>query len=239
MAQHPNPIALRAIRAILSAAHDLTFALGDQRVEVSVEKADVGWTRVLDGLDETMDGPWPPEVKIKARWEGGSAELKLRAFWWQTHHSYRHLLFLDVLPSVSKSGITLITFGKPVRDALAKGGAEAKVFADISFGRHEKLGETEEEWTRRRARLRWAASAAGLDMPTPATARLCTVQVPSGALVEPAEEVFERLVKVVLVKLPIMARHNPDAMKGAPLYDIDAEVTGEGRGGGGRHRRTK
>ena len=226
MAQHPNPIALRAIRAILSAAHDLTFALGDQRVEVSVEKADVGWTRVLDGLDETMDGPWPPEVKIKARWEGGSAEQELRAFWWLEKTSYWHLVGVKALSPHDNTPITFVTFGISVREALPEG--EAEVFAEISFQRHKKLGETEEEWTRRRARLRWAASAAGLDMPTPATARLCTVQVPSGALVEPAEKVFERLVKVVLVKLPIMARHNPDAVKGAPLYDIDAEVEGNG-----------
>ncbi|MCK6513712.1 MoxR family ATPase [Myxococcota bacterium] len=227
MVQHPNPIALRAIREILSAAHDLAFEFDGQRVEVSAEREDGVWPRPLDGLDEGTDGPWPPEVRIKARWERGSAELRLRAFWWQTDDSVRHLVGLSVLPSVGKPEITWITFGKPVRDALAKGGAEAKVFADISFKLHPKVGETREEWEHRRDSLRWAAKAAGLDMPTPAETRLCTVLVHSGALHEPAKDVFERLVKVALVKLPILARHSTDVVIGAPMYDIDAELEEE------------
>lgn len=227
MAQHPNPIALRALREILNAAHDLTFEFDNQRVEVSAEKVDGVWPRPLDGLDAAKDGPWPPEVRIKARWAGGSAGLRLRAFWWQTDDSYRHLLGLSVLPSVGKPEITWITFGKPVRDALTKRGVEAKVFADISFKLHTKVGETREEWERRRDSLRWAAKAAGLEMPTPAETRLCTVLVPSGALHEPAKDVFERLVKVALVKLPILARHSTDVVIGAPMYDIDAEVEGD------------
>ena len=209
-----NPIALRAIRSILKAAHDCTVPLGDgAEATVTVESLPgATWPEGgLEGLDPTQDGPWPPTVRLHYKWPGGEARLRMLCYWWKTRDSYRHLVGVSINLEDRVAEIAWITFALAVRRGAD--GDEVGIFATLGFNRHAET-ESRQQWDAWRRSVRGQAEKAQLPLPTPANVAVCQIALPSGAVRPSPEEAFERLVRTGLLKLVVLCRDDPGAFTG-------------------------
>lgn len=226
-----NPIALRALQALVAAAHDTSVPLGDgaEATVTATPLPEPPWPRDLDGLDPDKDGPWPRSVRLRYRWAGGGdLRLEVRPAWWQTQDSYRHALGLSVVVEGRDAEVAWITVAVPIR--RVGDGDAAAVLATLGFSRH-KPAESNETWAAWRRSVRHQADLAGLERRTPATVWLGDIAVPSGDWQPSAERAFERLAKLALLKAIVLCRALPDAYTGPEPFTRDTEADGKVVGG--------
>lgn len=212
-----NPVALRAVRAILLASHDLSFTLADGTAVRATSSSipPTGWPAEVEGLSEERDGPWPPEVRVHYDWGTGSADVRVCCDWWRTRDRVRHLVGIKIWLDNRVAEVVWSTFGTPLLSATSPG--RARVLATLGFTR-AKDQEDAAHWNAWRDAVRAQAAASDLPRPTPASVLLCELDVPSGEVFPSPEAAFARVVQLGLLKLTVLCRHEPDATPGTPAF---------------------
>lgn len=211
---HPNAVAVRALRHLISGAAPCTLTISGTEVEV-VPSAPVPqpWPNGLPGLEEERDGPWPSVVTLECRWEGGQTTLELLG---------------------DSGGKGELRVGVHVG---LRGPRHALLYTNLSkiiaghedvehvpvFGTCYLLGRGDASERRRRAEaLQAAITESGLPLLTATSAEIAQLRTADGELIPSARVAFERIVKVALYKLDFMSRGTRALQRGTPLHDLAA-----------------
>ncbi len=212
-----NAIGLRALRAVLDAAHDFEVDLGDRHVTVTyMRQPAAAWPRLLEGLDEATDGPWPTAVDVRAAWDGGSSELTVSAAYWQTNDRLRHLVGLKITLAHLDRELLWASVGRWVQ--RASDGAHAVVPASIHAGKRIE-GEPAASVKAMNRALKDLVTRAGIPLHSTWNAQLMLVESPAGSVSPTPAIAFERAVIIALLKHPFFERGKRRGIQGTPLVD--------------------
>lgn len=211
-------IALAAVRSVLTAAHPFELTIGETPVEVHVaSQTSREWPSYLSGVDESTDGPWPANVHLDCRWDGGSVALTLRA------HPGRPGKPLVSLAARLSHGqpLSFSNVSKPVSDTEDP---EVPVAAWYFL---KKRAAARAVQSNRNRRLRTIVANSGLPMLSEWSVELFQVRI-DDATVRPSPEIaFERLVHICLIKLDFFSAGPRAAERGKPLFDLAAMGLGD------------
>jgi hypothetical protein len=215
-----NRIALRAAKAALDAASSLEIEIEGTAVHVEPEpRQAVPWptlpeNRPLEGITESVDGPWPSPVRLRCSWTGGEVLLELRLNIWRQTGQYEGHLALQAVTVPRNRELLWVNLTKRIADGMGKG--KCSIPANFAL------------WTRDGERnalpltdaLVRSARQAGL-APTAATQFLLfELKLPEGIMSPPPSEVFARMVKTTLLKLPYVTRGEESDIVGSAPFDI-------------------
>ncbi|MCK6503539.1 AAA family ATPase [Myxococcota bacterium] len=219
-----NRIALRATRAILDAAHDFRFDLAGRAISVRcTRQAAPAWPRVLSGLDQATDSPWPTPVTVEASWEGGASRLVVLCDYWRRTDDWEHAIGLRVSIAETRREILWITLMFSL--AAAADGAAVPMRASVAMVKaHED--EDRASFLAHNAALRALVSGSGIPMLSPAQAHLCTVAVPGAEVTPDPATAFERAVLIGVAKHAWFERRERAGFQGAPFVDVAFAVAG-------------
>ncbi len=77
-----NRAALEVLRVLLEAQHSFDCEIAGVRAHIeSIRETSDGWPAEHGGLSASKDGAWPPRVRARCSWDGGSVELVVTARW--------------------------------------------------------------------------------------------------------------------------------------------------------------
>jgi len=217
-----NKIALRAAKAALDAATLLEIALEGTAVRVVPEpRQAVPWptlpeNRPLEGITESQDGPWPSPVRLRCSWNGGEVLLELRLNIWRQRGQYEGHLALQAVTVPCNREILWVNLTKRILDGLKPG--KCSIPANFALwtreGERNALPLTEA--------LVHSAKKAGL-LPVAATQFLLfELTLPDGGVSPSPQDVFARMAKTALLKLPYVTRGEESDIVGSPPFDISA-----------------
>lgn len=223
MSPNLNAVALRALRALLDGAHPFEFGLDHHTVRVAVRREVEPWPGGAGGLEEERDGPWPDRVRVEAHWEGGGCALDVRAASWRDSGSDPLKVGLNVWVGRPARDLVWVVFGTHAQAILPTG--RVTTWALLSTLPRE--GDDPAVLESLRARTQALAHRLGLLDGEHARVALCSFDVPSGALTEPAEQVFERAVKLALLKLPVLGRGKTGLWEGLPPWSPEGKAEHE------------
>jgi 5-methylcytosine-specific restriction protein B len=213
-----NSISIRAVRTILSAAHDFDCKLAAASVSVRcIPQPIPAWPGPIHGLDEAVDGPWPTPITLEARWDGGSARYSMECDTWIRTDVGVDAVGLRIGVADTRREVLWVTLMFQVGDAvdgdmvpLRASVALSKALPNedkVSFGSHASA-------------LRSAVQDAGVPMLTRAMAHLCTIAVPQGHVLPDASVAFERSVVIAILKHAWFERRDHAGFVGAPFVDV-------------------
>jgi len=214
-----NRLGLRAVRAILDAAHDFQFSFAGREISVEVKTPpQPSWPQPLEGLDESVDGPWPAAIDVDLDWGGGSVGLRISVGYWRTKDPvYRHLVGLRVCPAGSRREVTWVTVAKYIDDAEDGQSVSLAGYCALNARKGE---DWETEGARYNQRLGALLGASGLPRLSERRVDLGRVTVPQVEVLPSAQETFERLVILSHIKLPFQTRSDGQAWTGQPAFDL-------------------
>lgn len=219
-----NRLALRAVRAILDAAHTgMGFPIEGKWIDIAVERLPAApWPAGgLLGLDEATDGPLPRAVRLTCHWLEGHTELLLGVKWWQTNTAYRHMI--GIRTSIASTGqeIGWIT----VALALGKGHDGERIQVGASFSPFKRKEQDAEESSSQKAQLKAVVYRSELPLASPWWIEAFQVKLPEGEVLPSPEEALRRLVHIALLKLPFFVREGQGGIEGEPPFEITALAT--------------
>ncbi|MFO0586130.1 MAG: ATP-binding protein [Polyangiaceae bacterium] len=220
---HPSRLAFQAARSILAAVHDFDLQIQGTSVHVThrasldYDLSDVAEKQIA-GLDKDVDGPWPSTIRVDCEWRGGRVLLDVRLNVWRQKGPYHGHLALQIVTFPSNREIVWINLTKRIDDAQQAERSTCAIPANFAL------------WTRpgeRSARplteaLTKAAASAGLASSGATQFHVFDLVLPSGEVSPEAPEVFERLIKTALLKLPFVTRGEKSDVDGSPPFDIQA-----------------
>ena len=218
-----NKIAFLAAKALLAAGHPFALEVEGNAVQVlAALQSDRTWPtlsggRALQGIEESTAGAWPGAVSSRCTWPHGNVDLELRLNIWRQRGAYEGHLALQVVTIPSNREIVWINLTKRIEDALQA--HEQTCSIPANFALWARSGE-------RSARplmdaLTKAATRAGLSSLAPTQFHMFDILLPTGSLSPSTADVFQRLVKTALLKLPFVTRgEEPSDIKGNPPFDI-------------------
>jgi hypothetical protein len=210
-----NRIAIRAIRAILDAAHPLELAVAGTTVQcvASHRSADRWPEKALPGIDEGTDGPWPRTAAVACTWEGGRCSLEVIC----RPNSRDGQLALSVYLGPRGSQLVWVNIPRRIHDAVDA----TLVHADAqAFLKKRKSGGTSDLQPRLSQILSSLTSASSIPMASQWNARLFDVEVPSGSVQPSPAVAFQHLVHLALLKLDFFSRAEDAKDRGRPLVDV-------------------
>ncbi len=211
-----NAIGLRAVRHILDAQHDFIHELAGREVSITASpQPAAAWPRELDGLDESVDAPWPTPVDVTVAWEDGKVDLVLSCAYWRTQDRYRHMVGLRVALASPARELLWVTVARYVE--LADGEPVATPLAAVPISRRGKDEPLASKQAMNRV-LRGHLRDAGIPFATDWYARLARVAIPSGD-VDDARAAFQRAVMIAAVKHPFFERATHRGIQGTALVD--------------------
>ncbi len=207
-------IALASVRSVLAAAHPFELTIGDTEVEVRVVGQTAReWPSYLSGVDEGADGPWPANVLVSCSWEGGSAELALRAHAGRPGNPH---VSLAARISEGRQPLSFSNVSTPVSETSDP---EVPVAAWFFL---KKRSSARDIQSARNRRLRTIVADSGLPMLSEYSVELFRVRVEDAAVRPSPEVAFERLVHICLIKLDFFSTGPAATRRGTPLFDLDA-----------------
>lgn len=213
-----NRIALVATRSVLAAAHDFDFSLGGRAVHVAcTPQAPSAWPRVIDGLDESADRPWPTPVTIEATWEGGSSRLVASCSVWRPDAGYAQSVSLSI--TVAETGRQVVWMTVMFYLADAVDGAVVPMRGSASVAKREP-NEDEGSYLALGPALRACVASAGLPMLSAAQVHAFSVTVPTGEVLPDAATAFRRAVILAIAKHAWFERREHRGFTGAPVVDV-------------------
>jgi MoxR-like ATPase len=201
---HPNRIALRAIRALFSAPPPAELTVEGRAVRVTAEPLPPqDWPADgLPGIRIDTDGPLPIPVRVRCDWGSGSTALVLRTGWWPRMHTYAGLLGIDVRLESTGQEIVWTTVALAVRNAED---GEAPIYAQFSL--FTRQGEQADAMLARWGLpLQKLVERSGLKLGSPWRVVPFSVKVPSGELTPSAPEALRNLLHLAMLKLPFQVR---------------------------------
>lgn len=226
---HPNEIAFRAGKAIFEAAQPIEVDVEGTKVTVVVS-GKRAWNRPrlpnnrpLPGLADLPESAWPASLELHATWQRekqrGSVHLGLRLTVLGQPGPYEGHIAIQIVTLPSNRDVVWINLMKRIEVARAAKAKKCPIPANFSLW--ARTGE-------RSARpltdsLTQAARNAGLTtLPAMQTQFLMfEVILPGGEITPAPRDVFERLVKAALLKVPYVTRDEAGAdVEGISLFDI-------------------
>ncbi|MEO5728000.1 MAG: ATP-binding protein [Byssovorax sp.] len=217
-----NKIALRAAKAALDSASLLEIELDGTAVRVAPEpRQAVPWptlpeNRPLDGITESQDGPWPSPVCLRCSWNGGEVLLELRLNIWRQRGQYEGHLALQAVTVPRNREIMWVNLTKRIEDGMERG----KCSIPANFALWVREGErTALPLTGALVR---SAKQAGLQPLAATQFLLFELTLPEGSVSPSPSEVFARIVKTAILKLPYVTRGEESDIVGSPPFDISA-----------------
>lgn len=213
-----NPIAVRAVRNVLAAAHPFTVSIAGTTVECSVaRKAATAWPkRALQGLDENRDGPWPAPVEVSCSWPGGSTKLSVECHYERARGKYHD----DVALYVTRGPQAIVWSNVKIAVEDVEDGGTATIPAkawilkrryghDKTFGIGERFSDA----------LKELLGESGIPILSAVTAEIGVIDVPGGSIVGGADQAFERAVHLALLKLEFVDSRGASERK-VPIVDV-------------------
>jgi len=218
-----NRIALTSIRALLGVrgSFDVTVHGTPVHVEVTTSGA-ARWPRVVSGLDEHTDGPWPSPLYLACTWRGGQTTLKVAAETWGKSKTYYGVIGL----SVRQESLSLIWITVPKEIWSARDDDVVDAATGLSLSRR---GEAGKELNVAARKIVDIVKDAGVPFASTKSAEAFRLHVPSGRVIPSPEEALRRLTIVALAKQPFLSQASGSAVG---LFDPGA-VVGEIDLGGG------
>lgn len=211
-------IALRAIRAVLSPAQPrqpFDVAVGPLTVTCLPSAGPTKpWPAAAGGLSEPIDGPWPPSLLVDCTWPAGRCRLELSLFRWASG-KYKDDLCMRVLTGENRE-VIFVNVSNELDDA--HDGDAVPLAARFYVSGRNRLLSNELIASLNRG-LQAVLADSQLPILGAATAELCKVELPGGAVLPSADVVMKRLVQLALLKLDFIDHHQV-ATRGAPLVDL-------------------
>jgi hypothetical protein len=220
MRSDANKIALRAIRNLLSGAKPFELRIGATAVTCSMTAVPAEpWPADAGGLVEAEDGPWPAAVTVDSRWPGGRCALWVDVFRW-TSTEYLHDLCIRVR-TAAPGEVIFVNVSNELEGA--EDGRPVKLGVRF-FVTKRRTNVAEDVADTLNQGMREVLAESLIPILGKNTAELCSVEVPSGALLPSAEAVFRRLIQLALLKVDFIDRRRTTE-RGAPLVDVTRWVT--------------
>lgn len=213
-----NRLALAALRAVLGAAHAFELTINAKVISVAPRPPQqTAWPKGPEGVNPQTDGPWPPSVLLDCAWQGGWITLEVRAAVWRGSKRYNGHLALQVVTLPLNREILWSSVAPRLTGSLP--GSRCSIPVSLTLFAREGERDTRSLL----ASLVEQTRALGLDPMTPAMFRLFDVVLTGGAdaPLEPhPREIFERVVKAALAKLPYVVRGEDSDVEGALFFDV-------------------
>lgn len=216
-----HKIALRVIRTLLDGARSFELDIGATRVTCAVTRgSSQPWPANTSGITEAEDGPWPSRVSVECSWSDGKCRLFVDPYRY-TSKLYRDDLAINVYTGESGTTITFINVSTEIDDTIDGGEIELAARAYLA---KRKSSVTDEVEKKINSALLKVVQESRLPTAKGQKVALCRVLIPSGEITPSAEEVFQRLIQVALLKLDLLDREGT-AGRGAPLVDLRRWLT--------------
>jgi 5-methylcytosine-specific restriction protein B len=217
-----NRIALRATRAILDAAHDFTFELAGKTITVKCTKqAAPAWPKAAQGLDASIDGPWPTPVTVEASWAGGASRLYLSSALYAPNGQWGHAVSLSTKVAANGREVLWITVGVALDES--KDGEAVPLKASVTLPKRDD-DEEHASYAAHNASLRNTVTATGIPMASTAYAHVCDVAIPGGAVSPDARTAFERAIVLGVAKHAWFERKARIGFTGQPFVDLSFQA---------------
>ncbi len=216
-----NPLALAVARQILDGAHDFSFSFDEKEVRVEAERMPPPpWPAAgLTGLSPEAHGPWPASVRLRCSWVTGSTTLLLEVSYWGSNDAYRDLVSLRAWSPAGRRELLWITLALPLDPT--RGVDEAVITA--TFVPSRRRDEEAEPAIARAAAARGVLARSGLPLASSAQVEVCRVRMADGRVSPAAGEVFERLARLTVLKMPFFLRET-EGVEGALLFESPREA---------------
>lgn len=218
-----NRIALSAMRAILNVSG--AFEVSVRGVAVSIEPTRSGsapWPRIVDGLDEERDGPWPAPLELRCHWSTGRTILMVSAETWGSHKTYNGVAALSIRDLTQ----ALLWITAPAEIWPADDDSLVDVRADLSLKRRGVAGKEANAGAHKIVEI---VQAADVPFASAKRAEAFKIHVPSGRVLPSPEEALRRLAIIALAKQPFLSQASGTSVG---VFD-PADVVGEVDLGGG------
>jgi 5-methylcytosine-specific restriction protein B len=214
-----NRIALTSLRSILGVRGSFDVSVHGTAVHVEVNPGDAArWPRVVEGLDEATDGPWPPPLYLTCTWRGGQTTLKVAADTWGKSKAYYGVIGL----SVRQESLSLIWITVPKEIWSASDDAVVDAPAALSLSRRGAAGKEVNVAARKVVDL---VKDAGLPFVSTKSAEAFRIHVPSGHVIPSPQEALRRLTIIALAKQPFLSQASGSTVgvfdPGAVVGEID------------------
>lgn len=221
-----NPVALRALRNLLEAAHALEVEIeGSTPIRVEARRThQPDWPGEIECLDPERDGPWPAPVDLYCQAGGEQVVIRLSVRYWRTTDMYRHGVGLKAAVVETGTDIVWISVEKHLRNAGEAKHAFVSGASSLRSSRSRPPGLTRAL----NASLRATQAAMGWPSNTSAV-ELFQVELPSGDLAPSPAVAFENLVRFCVLKQPhhVWTTTGP---QGPVLFSLDVELDDTGAG---------
>lgn len=218
-----NRIALTSIRSIASVRGSFDVTVHGAPVHVEVNPAaSAPWPRVVEGLDESKEGPWPPPLYLTCTWPNGKTTLKVAGETWGKDKRYFGVISL----AVRDESIMLVWITVPREIWLSRDDTVVDAPAGLSLSRRGAAGKEVNVAARKIVDI---VEEAGVPFASSKTAEAFRIHVPSGRILPSPEEALRRLTIIALAKQPFLSQASGSR---AGVFDPGA-VVGEIDVGGG------
>jgi hypothetical protein len=212
-----NPIALRAVRAILDGAEPFEVEVAGKSISLKVERLPAkAWPAGAWAMTEREDGPWPQPVRFRCEWDGGATDIVATAE--LAGGKYEGAVSLLVAAQMNSQMLVWLNIATQLKDGL-----EAVQFkASYSLAKRIPEETTErQKLERRRVAVRMLVAKSDLPRPSDASMEAFTVEVPRGDVRPTAKVAARRLAHLALLKLPFWTPVQSDVIDGTPYLDPD------------------
>lgn len=214
-----NRIALISLRSILDVRGSFDVEVHGTPVHVEVSPSQAArWPRVVEGLDEDSDGPWPSPLSLSCMWRDGQTTLKVAADTWGKSKTYYGVIGL----SVRQEALSLIWITVPREVWSASDDAIVDAPAGLSLSRR---GEAGKELNVAARKIVDIVKQAGVPFVSNKSAEAFRIHVPSGRVIPSPEEALRRLAIIALAKQPFLSQASGSSVgvfdPGAVVGEID------------------
>jgi AAA domain (dynein-related subfamily) len=218
-----HKIALRVIRTLLDGARSFELDVGATRVTCAVTRgSSKPWPANTSGIAEEEDGPWPSRVSVECSWSEGRGKCRLFVDPYRyTSKLYRDDLAINVYTGESGSTVAFINVSTEI-DGTSDGGTVDLGVRGYLSKRKSPVMEVVEK--KIKGGLLEVLQESKLPMSKGKKVALCRVVIPSGEMTPSAEDAFQQLVRVALLKLDFLDRGGT-AGRGSPLFNLGRWLT--------------
>jgi 5-methylcytosine-specific restriction protein B len=207
-------LSLVIIRSVLEAAHPFDFDIEGTAVHVDVKALpQPSWPRILEHLDEASDGLWPRPVAIEATCDSGSLAIELACGTYQASNSrYAEQPGFEITVPDSRQVIFWYTVAHYLQGA--KEGTQADVRATARITRRkDDEGVDVPGLARRLQELTREQGFGGRGQ-----VLMFRAALPSGEIDPEPAEIFERTVRLAIIRAPFQLRGDRKGLRGDPPF---------------------
>jgi 5-methylcytosine-specific restriction protein B len=213
-----NEIAIRIARTVFSSARGFSFEHNGKTYQVTIESNSQGhWPKSI--ADESIikdEYSWPPKIKVKCDWSDGSVIFTFETTIWNSKNSsyFQMASVRAFVPAARNREVLWITFAKPIADV----NTYSDLIIEASTTPYSRQNDGQIQKQKNSDASREIMRNIGLLFTTKSRVEICKIDMPSGELKTDPQDVFQRLVKLVTVKIPFFLKN--EGIVGRLPFDI-------------------